>query len=48
MGGLGRTGGRAQVEAFVSKGWHCVAPDMRGYGRSSALTIPEAFALKSE
>jgi pimeloyl-ACP methyl ester carboxylesterase len=21
---------RAQLEAFASKGWHCIAPDMRG------------------
>jgi pimeloyl-ACP methyl ester carboxylesterase len=27
---------RAQIEAFAAEGWHCVAPDMRGYGASSA------------
>src|SRR5271163_4740627 len=27
---------RAQVEAFAAEGWHCIAPDMRGYGGSSA------------
>lgn len=27
---------RAQMEAFAAQGWHCVAPDMRGYGGSSA------------
>jgi pimeloyl-ACP methyl ester carboxylesterase len=37
---------RAQVEAFASEGWHCVAPDMRGYGGSSAPTTSEAYALK--
>jgi pimeloyl-ACP methyl ester carboxylesterase len=37
---------RAQVEAFASEGWHCVAPDMRGYGGSSAPTAPEAYALQ--
>jgi len=37
---------RAQVEAFASEGWHCVAPDMRGYGGSSAPTAIEAYALK--
>jgi len=37
---------RAQVEAFASEGWHCVAPDMRGYGGSSAPTTAEACALK--
>ena len=25
---------RGQVEAFAAEGWRCVAPDMRGYGRS--------------
>jgi pimeloyl-ACP methyl ester carboxylesterase len=37
---------RAQVEAFASEGWHCVAPDMRGYGGSAAPTSSEAYALK--
>jgi pimeloyl-ACP methyl ester carboxylesterase len=37
---------RAQVEAFASEGWHCVAPDMRGYGGSSTPTDSEAYALK--
>ena len=37
---------RGQVEAFASEGWHCIAPDMRGYGGSSAPTAPEAYALK--
>ena len=27
---------RAQIEAFATEGWHCIAPDMRGYGGSSA------------
>jgi pimeloyl-ACP methyl ester carboxylesterase len=36
---------RPQVEAFASEGWHCVAPDMRGYGASSAPAGPEAYAL---
>ena len=36
---------RAQVEAFASEGWHCVAPDMRGYGGSSAPTSSEAYAM---
>jgi pimeloyl-ACP methyl ester carboxylesterase len=22
---------RAQMEVFASEGWHCIAPDMRGY-----------------
>jgi pimeloyl-ACP methyl ester carboxylesterase len=37
---------RAQMEAFASEGWHCIAPDMRGYGGSSAPTPSEAYALK--
>jgi pimeloyl-ACP methyl ester carboxylesterase len=37
---------RTHIEAFASDGWHCVAPDMRGYGGSSAPTDPEAYALK--
>ena len=37
---------RAQIEAFASEGWHCVAPDLRGYGGASAPTIPGAYALK--
>ena len=28
----------ARVEAFASEGWHGIAPDMIGYGRSSSLT----------
>ena len=27
---------RAQLDAFAADGWHCVAPDLRGYGGSSA------------
>jgi pimeloyl-ACP methyl ester carboxylesterase len=37
---------RAQVEAFASEGWRCVAPDMRGYGGSSAPAPSEAYALR--
>jgi len=37
---------RAQMEAFASEGWHCIAPDMRGYGGSSAPAPSEAYALK--
>jgi pimeloyl-ACP methyl ester carboxylesterase len=35
---------RAQMEAFAAEGWHCVAPDMRGYGRSSAPEASDAYA----
>ncbi len=37
---------RAQIEAFAAEGWHCVAPDMRGYGGSSAPQGSKAYALK--
>lgn len=37
---------RAQIEAFAAEGWRCVAPDMRGYGGSSAPTISNAYALE--
>lgn len=36
---------RAQMEAFAADGWRCVAPDMRGYGGSSAPIAPEAYAI---
>ncbi len=34
---------RAQMDAFAADGWHCVAPDMRGYGGSSAPTSSDAY-----
>jgi pimeloyl-ACP methyl ester carboxylesterase len=37
---------RVQMEALASEGWRCVAPDMRGYGGSSAPSDAEAYALK--
>jgi pimeloyl-ACP methyl ester carboxylesterase len=37
---------RAQIEAFAANGWRCVAPDMRGYGGSSAPAASAAYALK--
>lgn len=36
---------RAQVEFFAARGWHCVAPDMRGYGASSVPGKAEDYAL---
>ena len=33
---------RTQIEAFASEGWRCVAPDLRGYGGSSAPAASEA------
>ncbi|QJU60596.1 alpha/beta hydrolase [Sphingomonas sp. AP4-R1] len=35
---------RAQMESFAAEGWRCVAPDMRGYGGSSAPASSEAYA----
>ncbi|MCY1693724.1 alpha/beta fold hydrolase [Curtobacterium sp. SL109] len=32
---------RAQMEAFAADGWHCVAPDLRGFGKSS---VPEEMS----
>lgn len=37
---------RAQMEAFAADGWHCVAPDLRGYGASSAPTAVEAYTVE--
>ena len=37
---------RAQAACFASEGWRCVAPDMRGYGGSSAPATPDGYALK--
>ena len=34
---------RAQIDAFAAEGWRCIAPDMRGYGRSSAPTATDAY-----
>ena len=34
---------RAQMEAFAAEGWRCVAPDMRGYGGSSAPAATDAY-----
>jgi pimeloyl-ACP methyl ester carboxylesterase len=36
---------RAQIEAFASEGWCCVAPDMRGYGGSSVPASHEDYTL---
>lgn len=35
---------RAQMTAFAADGWRCIAPDMRGYGASSAPTATNAYA----
>jgi pimeloyl-ACP methyl ester carboxylesterase len=37
---------RAHMDSFAAEGFRCVAPDMRGYGGSSAPAASEAYALK--
>src|ERR1700761_6909262 len=37
---------RTQIEMFAAEGWRCVAPDMRGYGGSSAPSGTAAYALQ--
>jgi pimeloyl-ACP methyl ester carboxylesterase len=34
---------RAQMDAFAADGWHCVAPDMRGYGASFVPAPNDAY-----
>lgn len=34
---------RAQIEAFATDGWRCIAPDMRGYGDSSIPLASSAY-----
>ncbi|WP_202807776.1 alpha/beta hydrolase [Mycolicibacterium aromaticivorans] len=36
----------AQMEAFSADGWHCVAPDLRGYGGSSVPAAGDAYAIE--
>lgn len=36
---------KAQMAFFSARGWHCVAPDMRGYGGSSAPTDITAYTV---
>lgn len=37
---------RAQMEAFAADGWHCVAPDLRGYGGSSTPAANDAYTIE--
>ena len=37
---------RAQMEAFAAVGWRCVAPDMRGYGKTSAPAVHGAYSIQ--
>ncbi len=36
----------AQLDAFAADGWHCVAPDLRGYGGSSVPADDNAYAIR--
>ena len=36
---------RAQMDAFAADGWHCIAPDLRGFGGSSAPVANDAYAI---
>jgi pimeloyl-ACP methyl ester carboxylesterase len=37
---------RGQMQHFAAHGWRCIAPDMRGYGRSSRPTCIAAYAVR--
>jgi pimeloyl-ACP methyl ester carboxylesterase len=37
---------RHQLPAFAALGFRCIAPDMRGYGRSSTYTTHQDYALE--
>jgi len=37
---------RAQMEAFAADGWRCVAPDLRGFGGSSAPAANDAYTIE--
>ena len=36
----------AQMEAFAADGWRCIAPDLRGFGGSSAPADADAYAIE--
>lgn len=37
---------RGQMHHFADQGWRCIAPDMRGYGRSSRPSSVAAYAVR--
>jgi pimeloyl-ACP methyl ester carboxylesterase len=43
--GIGLTW-RAQMDAFTADAWRCVAPDLRGYGGSSAPAAKDAYTIR--
>lgn len=38
---------RAQMDAFATDGWRCVAPDLRGYGQSFAPAANDAYTIEA-
>ena len=38
---------RAQLDAFAADGWHCIAPDLRGYGGSSVPLANTAYTIEA-
>ena len=38
---------RAQMDAFAADGWRCVAPDLRGFGGSSAPAPDDAYTIEA-
>jgi len=38
---------RAQLEAFGEAGWHCVAPDLRGFGDSTIRSAVDAYSTRA-
>ncbi|MCQ8781846.1 alpha/beta fold hydrolase [Mangrovibrevibacter kandeliae] len=38
---------RAQMEAFAAEGWRCIAPDLRGFGGSSAPAATDAYTMEA-
>lgn len=38
---------RHQLEALAAVGYHAVAPDVRGYGRSDKPEATEAYSMKN-
>ncbi|WP_342634181.1 alpha/beta hydrolase [Lichenibacterium ramalinae] len=37
---------RAQMDAFAADGWRCIAPDLRGFGGSSAPAAVDAYTVE--
>jgi pimeloyl-ACP methyl ester carboxylesterase len=37
---------RSQMDALAADGWHCVAPDLRGYGGSCAPAANDAYTIR--